>query len=219
MAIPTTFNGRLYRSTLEAKWASFFDLLGWSFEYEPFETEGWIPDFLIRGVPSGVLVEVKPVTSLEQAQEQLAKIERGACAVRWRGDLMLLGVSPWIEHQASGSRFAALGWLGESQGGREWFWARAPIGAWLGGEPAELPLIGFCHESGGYRDRITGRHDGGCRGGSSIEPEAVINAWNRAASRVQWSPGATPDGSIERMVRALGQHARDSARLEDYERR
>ena len=32
---PTLYNGRRYRSRLEARWAAFFDLVRWPFEYEP----------------------------------------------------------------------------------------------------------------------------------------------------------------------------------------
>ena len=59
--IPTVYKGRQYRSRLEARWAAFFDLLGWRYEYEPFDRRGWTPDFLILGGRDEVLVEVKPV--------------------------------------------------------------------------------------------------------------------------------------------------------------
>ena len=60
--IPTKHKGRQYRSRLEARWASFFDLVGWVYEYEPFDCNGWIPDFaLTRTSSRPILVEVKPV--------------------------------------------------------------------------------------------------------------------------------------------------------------
>jgi hypothetical protein len=49
--IPTTYNGVQFRSRLEAKWAAFFDLLGWRWHYEPLDLDGWIPDFLIEPFP------------------------------------------------------------------------------------------------------------------------------------------------------------------------
>ena len=61
--IPTTYKGIRFRSRLEAKWAAFFDLLGWAWEYEPFDLNGWIPDFVIKGQRHTVLVEVKPIVS------------------------------------------------------------------------------------------------------------------------------------------------------------
>lgn len=57
--IPTVYRGTNFRSRLEARWAAFFDLVGWPWVYEPFDAHGWIPDFLIRGKRS-FLVEVGP---------------------------------------------------------------------------------------------------------------------------------------------------------------
>lgn len=56
--IPTTYNGVQFRSRLEARWAVFFDLMGWEWEYEPIDLNGWIPDFVIKG-NIDLLVEVK----------------------------------------------------------------------------------------------------------------------------------------------------------------
>ncbi len=54
-AIQTPYNGYLFRSRLEARWAVFFDACGVDYEYEP---EGYdlgnglkyLPDFLLHGV-------------------------------------------------------------------------------------------------------------------------------------------------------------------------
>lgn len=61
-AIPTEYNGRTYRSRLEARWAAFFDRLGWRAEYEPFDLGAWSPDFVLA---SGVLIEIKPATDFD----------------------------------------------------------------------------------------------------------------------------------------------------------
>lgn len=58
--IPTKHKGRQFRSRLEARWATFFDLVGWRYEYEPFDCNGWIPDFALFGRKGVLLVEVKP---------------------------------------------------------------------------------------------------------------------------------------------------------------
>lgn len=82
-AIQTQYNGYLFRSRLEARWAVFFDACGVKFEYEP---EGYdlgnglmyLPDFLLHGVvgrDSGDLfVEVK--VTMNQADAE--KIKRFA---------------------------------------------------------------------------------------------------------------------------------------------
>lgn len=75
--IPTIYQGVQMRSRLEAKWAAFFDLMGWKWSYEPADLDGWIPDFVLhvdwawRAEPDDdeydfhrvehVYVEVKPV--------------------------------------------------------------------------------------------------------------------------------------------------------------
>jgi hypothetical protein len=71
---PTTYSDTVFRSRLEARWAAFFDLIGWDWQYEPIDLEGWTPDFYVvfrcghsacRGSHS-LLVEVKPYFDIEQ---------------------------------------------------------------------------------------------------------------------------------------------------------
>lgn len=75
-AHPTKYNGVQYRSRLEARWAAFFDLIGWQHEYEPIDLPGWSPDFRVV-FPSTVnahvgineydlFAEVKPYYDLKQ---------------------------------------------------------------------------------------------------------------------------------------------------------
>ena len=59
-AIPTTYAGTNFRSRLEARWAAYFDELNIPWEYEPFDLDGWAPDFAITVLGEQVLVEVKP---------------------------------------------------------------------------------------------------------------------------------------------------------------
>jgi len=71
--IPTEYAGIRFRSRLEAKWAAFFDLMGWRWTYEPFDLAGYIPDFSIAAtVP--LLVEVKPATTREQLETAAERI-------------------------------------------------------------------------------------------------------------------------------------------------
>jgi hypothetical protein len=64
----TNYNGTKFRSRLEARWAAFFDLVGWEWVYEPLKIKNWLPDFMIK-IPCGhsecqsyhvLLVEIKP---------------------------------------------------------------------------------------------------------------------------------------------------------------
>ena len=75
--IETIYNGRKFRSRLEARWAVFFDAIGADWEYEP---EGYqlsdgtcyLPDFLIHNIvfkcgkpDDRLFIEIKGVPSLE----------------------------------------------------------------------------------------------------------------------------------------------------------
>lgn len=59
-AKPTKYNGILYRSRLEARWAAFFDFIRFDYEYEPEPFETWSPDFVVHTLRA--YVEIKPFT-------------------------------------------------------------------------------------------------------------------------------------------------------------
>ncbi len=60
----TEYNGRIYRSRLEARVAAYYDILGLSFEYEPMDYPKWSPDFLVTYNGYKTLIEVKYDNSL-----------------------------------------------------------------------------------------------------------------------------------------------------------
>jgi hypothetical protein len=67
-AISTVYKGVQMRSRLEARWAAFFDIINKNWVYEPFDMDGWIPDFAWSvnepwdAIP---LFEVKPIRALD----------------------------------------------------------------------------------------------------------------------------------------------------------
>jgi hypothetical protein len=71
---PTLYKGTMFRSRLEARWAAFFDLAGWEWQYEPIDLMGWTPDFYVRfhcghsecDGYHDLLVEVKPYFAIDQ---------------------------------------------------------------------------------------------------------------------------------------------------------
>lgn len=85
-AIQTEYNGYLFRSRLEARWAVFFDACGVEWEYEP---EGYdlgngmhyLPDFLLHGVDGrdggDLFVEVKGNMTYADARKIKRFIELG----------------------------------------------------------------------------------------------------------------------------------------------
>lgn len=116
-AYPTLYNGRQYRSRLEARWAAFFDVLKWRAEYEPFDLGSWSPDFLLHGrnEETACLVEVKPLLNFND--DVARKME---CAVRspdsFKSQMLLLSSSP--RRHANGG--VQIGWWSTNFKGR-WF--------------------------------------------------------------------------------------------------
>lgn len=93
-AIPTTYAGVNFRSRLEARWAAFFDICGWKWDYEPFDLDGWAPDFLIKTRLADVLVEVKPLR-IERVIDHPDILEyEKACRHQNTHQVLLLGMCP-----------------------------------------------------------------------------------------------------------------------------
>lgn len=99
-AIETEYNGFKFRSRLEARWAVFFDYMGWEYEYEPegFQLSSglkYLPDFLLEvDLPNfetkkWFYVEVKPLNK-EMTDYELNKIWEFAT----KEDLLLLEGAP-----------------------------------------------------------------------------------------------------------------------------
>ena len=185
-AIPTMFNGRQYRSRLEARWAAFMSLCEWDYEYEPDDLAGWIPDFAIWGATGNTIwVEVKPVVAFPR--DVASKMKRGLPdAYRTRGDeLLILGAkpSPAPRSAAQQNGRPRLGWLAQTplraaDGG--WHWGDAVFGRW-----ASDAKLGFCH-SESHHDRITGIHAERCGGRPGAKTSDLSHLWAEASNLVQW---------------------------------
>lgn len=77
-AVAAMYSGIRFRSTLEARWAHFYDCLGWDWDYEPAqypvcEGRGYVPDLYVVGYG---WVEVKAAPFLSPGS--VAKICAGA---------------------------------------------------------------------------------------------------------------------------------------------
>ena len=195
-SVETVYNGTTFRSRLEANWAACFNLYGWQWIYEPFDLDGWFPDFLLKSEDSdysGVLVEVKPLTSFceetaQRIQEALKKTNNHHVPV------LLVGVEPfWSEEWEQ----ICVGWLLEYMDEDSWAWDVAPMrqvdwpapfdATW---EDAKCPeaKIDFCHATQDYRQRITGYYDGnsGSWGRTGIERKFAERSWSAAKKQVRY---------------------------------
>jgi hypothetical protein len=160
VGIPTLYKGVMMRSRLEARWAAFFDALRWSWEYEPDDLAGYIPDFVLGFEAGDVLVEVKPRDedlALAQSKIEVSGWEREAIVV-------VAAATPEI-----GSLMAYDG--GELQ------WQAATLFRCLScGQPSLRSV------EGSWRCRICGANAGNAHVGDFDPSEA----WNEAGNRVQW---------------------------------
>jgi len=178
-AIETKYKGVIFRSRLEAKWAAMFDLLGWKWDYEPIDFNGWIPDFAIYG-DNTVYVEVKPIDKFPDRVSE--RIDASGC----KDEVLIVGMKCPIR---SGSYDIILGWLRESLENQftnaiEFWWEEASFGRWALG--SKKSIIGFCHTEGRFVDRITGGYDGGSFGSNKVTVDEITKLWREAGNLTRW---------------------------------
>lgn len=172
--IPTWYDGTLYRSRGEARWAVYFDSIGWEWVYEPVDGDGYIPDFLIKG-KSPFFIEVKSATQEAKYREPIPKIAAGV-GQRWGHDILVVGADVVIHGDVAGILVDFL------HGPDDW---NTTYAEWV-----------YCPECVGLRIAATntGGHMRPCghdapKGGNSPSghPQAL---WKLAGNPVQWKPAA-----------------------------
>jgi hypothetical protein len=76
-AIETVYKGYHFRSRLEARWAVFFDSLGWNWKYEAEGYElkcgRYLPDFYFPDIPA--YGEVKPISPDEKELDKCRELK------------------------------------------------------------------------------------------------------------------------------------------------
>ncbi len=182
-SIPTSYGGRNYRSRLEARWAAMFDLFHWKYEYEPFDINGWFPDFSIscKNEKGRILVEVKPIDKPDlDLHDRLNK----ACPIDAE-EILVLGSTIYAyslcKNHDLDPCYVRLGWIRDYPAG----WSEALLN--LTYNSTDYP-IGFYSFHGSYQDRITGIYDGDAHIGM-VDPYDILEKWQEAGNRVQYKHG------------------------------
>lgn len=192
-AIPTEYGGCNFRSRLEARWAAFFDIVGWSWDYEPIDFNGWCPDFSLQGHHGLIYVEVKPAEWLNRRNNSISLDHAHFGKVFSNGpkssDILLLGIGPVIKEEKfyigscnspSYEIDIAIGSIEH----RNWDSSEESNFDNAVAQFAHREIkFGYCHESGWFADRITGFHDKG--GGWQVGEDGPLY-WRQAGSAVQW---------------------------------
>jgi len=188
--IETVFDGTRFRSRLEARWAYLFSRLNWKWEYEPFDADGYIPDFVVMG-PNPLLVEVKPDASVQDLSRYVHRLET-ALASHWHHDILIVGMTPllvtgetWLTAWGDTRQDWVCGLLGErmqeGQGGDfEWCFANGEWNFCLACEN-----ISVFHEYQSYAGRPCGCHDGD-HYLSGTPDELLSEIWADARNITQW---------------------------------
>lgn len=193
-AIPTRYGGVQFRSRLEARWAAFFDIAGWRWQYEPIDLDGWIPDFRLCGkIPA--LVEVKPIDFSECSDTETAfkAVERVALNVilfrdRFRKqhgfldhEIIVLGLGPGASREThEGFSYPLLGYmLHEHVTGLE-DWSAICAGH----EPQLLDYIAVKTHS--WRYRVGGENWDNYDHLDFVKYCDVEYQWREAGNLVQW---------------------------------
>ena len=192
-AIETRYGGTLFRSRLEARWAAFFDLVGWRWDYEPVDLKGWIPDFVIAGAKP-IFVEVKPY--LDPEEPLVAQTQREIeSAYQGPNEVLLLGaLIGWETCFLDGPAIGIIGeWYNQADGLEgcvpeyvaEHFEYCDPPVFWWQSAISQCGGRDFCAEYGSYTHRISGMWDA-ARHIVGTDLAQLQLLWRDAGNRVQW---------------------------------
>jgi len=172
-AIRTRYKSYWFRSRLEARWAAFFDLCEWPWQYEPVDLQGYIPDFILQ-FTAPLLVEVKPDVTVAAMHAHTAKVE----ASGWQHEALIVGSGP-----LTGTNWnrPVLGLLAEHFPPMfSWSWDEAAIFRCL---TCHRPSV--CHTVQSFRCRVSACYDGDGHIGDLRE---LDQWWAEAQNRTQWRP-------------------------------
>lgn len=175
LGIETVYRGIRFRSRAEARWAAFFDNVGWRWRYEPIDLEGYIPDFVVE-FAKPTIIEVKGgALTVDELEDHKAKLEMTS----WPSEAILLGAQPFWSADSVQPR---VGLIAE----------RDELGGLLWGDCLMHRCLACC--------RISVHHDimtwscrlGGCYDGDhyigGIEPNELDERWGRACNETRWMP-------------------------------
>ena len=179
VGIPTLYKDIQFRSRLDARWAAFFDLLGWDWAYEPIDLPGWIPDFVLFSLMcQDVFVEVKPISSFKEFEDE-KKIVDSIKKTSHSGDqILVLGHRVW----EPSTGMLAFGWIGS------WVSAgyRPDIGQY-GYYMFDVACVTERKGFWGFESQGTG-HDHWRPGASGVVLDEFRSLWAKAGNAVQWKP-------------------------------
>ena len=180
------------------------DELELSWEYEPFDAKGYIPDFVIVG-QRPLLLEVKPDVSVHTLYSEASRIENALRGL-WDHDVMIVGSvarpyagpgSSKLFNEGWGAtwnfygydEYPAAGVMGEyidvdDDEPHGWCWG---AGHWT--KCAHCNATGWFHEHQWYGCRPCGHYNGGRPPGPGVRWQEIEEMFTRGRDLTRWRPG------------------------------
>lgn len=133
-AHPTVYKDVQFRSRLEARWAAIFDLVEWTWQYEPIDLPGWTPDFFVKfscghsecpGYHT-LLIEVKPYLSIDEFHNHPCMSYSYGHGIPAHASAAF-GLTPWVtywemSHGAGGGVESFLDWTRHDDATIDFLW-------------------------------------------------------------------------------------------------
>ncbi|MES2301812.1 MAG: hypothetical protein V4521_07025 [Pseudomonadota bacterium] len=164
-----------------------FDLLSWTWEYEPTETEGYIPDFLLYGVGNRrVYVEVKPGLIYWQHRVEILAKALNALAKVGSDELLVL-TEEFRDCSCADAPVFGYMPVDESDLGKSYEFDEEAVlfqpGKAYGTE------FDFAYTLGSWAGRLSGAYDGNALfEGTQVGRKPLLELWSRAGNAIQWKP-------------------------------
>jgi hypothetical protein len=177
------YKGYWFRSLAEARWASFFDHVGWKWTVEPFNTGGYVPDFLILG-RRPMVVEVKGKAASIEELSELTEYVYPKLLGEWDKDILCLGSKPLrIDDKYVGD--SQIGILSEWYGDDGWGNGEAIFCHCPSWTDCGCTRYGIGHSSGSYSLRPNSCYDGNL---NLVEESQIEELWALATNATRWIP-------------------------------
>jgi hypothetical protein len=143
-----------------------FDSFKWSWEYEPYDLDGYIPDFVLIFSTGLLLVEIKPDMQISALRRHASKVDRSG----WEDKAVILGGTPFLD--------------GEREKIPQLFgWAKDT--AWA---PAALFRCGKCRNISFSSSKSGSRcYVKGCLGYSMSAVPRLEAMWGKAHNLTKWT--------------------------------
>ena len=156
------------RSRTEARWAAFMDELNWDWEYEPFDLNGYIPDFALNLRFGQTIIEIKG--SVEDVTLAKSKLECSG----WSREALIVSRKPGVLY---GPVWCVADLMTQDPSGDVFRWNKAILHTCLA--CGDVTYVADC---GSWMCRMCGHNDGD----NHLGPFSPEKAWAAASNRVQW---------------------------------